>query len=50
MKTPTTPKPDNPYYNLLGALYDIKRKWKDADPVCIKTIERVLEQIKDFTP
>ena len=40
---------DNPYYNLLGALIDIKRLWKDADPICIKTIERVLDQIKNFS-
>ncbi|MBY0561528.1 hypothetical protein [Hyphomicrobium sp.] len=31
------------YYNLEGALIDLKRT--KADPVCIKTIERVQKQI-----
>ena len=31
------------YYNLLGAHYDL-RVW-NADKICIKTIERVLEQL-----
>ena len=39
---------EHPYYNLLGALIDIERQWKDADPVCIETIKRVLNQIKDI--
>jgi len=44
---PETIPENSPYYNLMGALIDIKRKWKDADPVCIETLERVLDQIKD---
>ena len=37
---------EHPFYNLLGAYIDIKRQWKDADPVCLETIARVLEQIR----
>jgi hypothetical protein len=32
-----------PYYNLEGVLHDLRRQ--NADPVCIRTIERVQEQI-----
>ena len=34
---------DNPYYNLDGALYDLTRQ--GADPVCLRTIQRVRDQI-----
>jgi hypothetical protein len=33
----------DPYYNLEGVLHDLRRQ--NADPVCIRTIERVQEQI-----
>jgi len=35
----------SPYYNLMGAEIDIKRKWEDADEVCLRTINRVLVQL-----
>lgn len=36
---------DNAYYNLEAALIDLRRS--GADPVCIRTIERVQKQISD---
>jgi hypothetical protein len=37
---------DDPYYNLMGALHDLKRGTNDK--VVWDTIERVLKQIKDL--
>lgn len=36
----------DPYYNLMGALYDLERE--GADPICLDTIKRVMSQIKEL--
>lgn len=42
-----TPATDSAHarHNLSGAQIDIERQWKDADKICIKTIDRVQTQL-----